>query len=1207
MSGPNTDYDPVQVSALEEEHVAAARDAALAAITAAADLAALKQVRLEHAGDRSPLALANREIGALPPQARKEAGQRVGRARGEVTQALAARTEVLEAEHEERMLVEEAVDVTLPVDRAPRGSRHPLTTGAELIEDIFVAMGWEVAEGPVVEAEWLNFDALNLGADHPARTMQDTFWTEPADHHLVLRTHTSPVQARTMLTRTPPIYVVCPGRVFRTDEYDATHSPMFHQVEGLVVDEGITMAHLKGTLDHFAVADVRRGDRDPVPAVVLPLHRAVRRGRPALLRLPRCRLRRVPHLPGRGLDRVGRLRRGQPPRADRLRRRQRALHRVRLRHGHRPDPDVPHRCGRPARLLRGRRPLLVLLRNGDLTVRAPVSWIRDHVDLPDDLDVEKLADAMTDLGLKVEAIERPGHDITGPLVVGRVLTMEPEPQKNGKTINWCTVDVGASNATGEPQGIVCGAHNFAPGDLVVVVLPGGVLPGGFEISARKTYGHVSAGMICSASELGLGDDTLHDGEGGIVVLPADSGEPGDDAFDLLHLRDEVLEFEINPDRAYALSLRGVAREAALGTAVHGGGSTFRDPADREPPRSDELAHPVEVEDPVGCPVFSGRSVTGFDPAAPTPPWLARRVQLAGMRPISLAVDVTNYVMLELGQPIHGFDRSRLAGPIRVRRAREGERLRTLDGVDRALVAGPEGDLLITDDSGPIGLAGVMGGETTELSETTTDIFIEAAHWDPVSIFRTARRHKLPSEAAKRFERGTDPTITLQAADRVAELLTTYGGGTVEPGVTHVGAPPEPTRITIPVDLPARITGMGIDEDTVAGNLAAVGCEVVVSEGELTATVPPWRPDLTDPYDLVEEVARLVGYENVPSVLPTAPSGRGLTRRQKLRRRVGRTLAGAGFVEVVSFPFVGEQDLDALGLPAGDERRTTLRLANPLSTERPSMTTTLLPGLLGAASRNVGRGTSDLALFELGSVTLPHAGQGTEILPVDRRPTEGELDDLVKGLPDQPLHLGVVASGRRLPSGWWGAGRPVEWSDAVAAVREVADALGVRLEVRSGSRTPWHPGRCAEIVADGAVVGWAGELHPRVCTAWGVPARSVAAEVDLGRLLDLAPDDTVAPSLSHYPVAKEDVALVVDAAVTVAEVEAALREGAGDLLESVRLFDVYTGDQVGEGRKSLAFALRFRAPDRTLTEGEAGAARDAAVALAADRCGAVQRS
>ncbi|MBU2696380.1 phenylalanine--tRNA ligase subunit alpha [Nocardioides sp. WV_118_6] len=252
MSGPNTDYDPVEVAAVSPAELEAARDAALAAIAAATDLEQLKAVRSEHAGDRSPLALANREIGALPPQARKEAGQRVGQARGAVNQALAARTEVLEAEHEARILVEEAVDVTLPTDEEPVGGRHPLTTGAELIADIFVAMGWEVAEGPVIEAEWLNFDALNLGPDHPARTMQDTFWTEPADHHVVLRTHTSPVQARTMLTRQPPIYVVCPGRVFRTDEYDATHSPMFHQVEGLAIDEGISMAHLKGTLDHFA-------------------------------------------------------------------------------------------------------------------------------------------------------------------------------------------------------------------------------------------------------------------------------------------------------------------------------------------------------------------------------------------------------------------------------------------------------------------------------------------------------------------------------------------------------------------------------------------------------------------------------------------------------------------------------------------------------------------------------------------------------------------------------------------------------------------------------------------------------------------------------------------------------------------------------------------------------------------------------------------
>jgi phenylalanyl-tRNA synthetase beta chain len=831
-------------------------------------------------------------------------------------------------------------------------------------------------------------------------------------------------------------------------------------------------------------------------------------------------------------------------------------------------------------------------------VRAPVSWIREYVDLPDDLAVEDLAEALTDLGLKLESLVRPGDAIRGPLVVGRVLTVQPEPQKNGKTINWCTVDVADANGTGEPQGIVCGAHNFAPGDLVVVVLPGGVLPGDFAISARKTYGHVSAGMICSARELGLGDD--HEG---IIVLPDGAGDPGDDARPVLGLDDTVIEFEINPDRAYALSLRGVAREAALAYDA-----PFHDPVVRDVPAADGAGHPVVVDDREGCPVFVARTVAGLDPAAPTPDWLARRLTQAGMRPISLAVDVTNYVMLETGRPIHGYDADKVQGAIGVRRAREGERLTTLDGTDRELSTE---DLVVTDDSGIIGLGGVMGGEDTEMSATTTRVLVEAAHWDATSMFRTGRRHKITSEAGKRNERGVDPTICEAAADRVVELLTTYGGGTAEPGVTVVGTPPPPTTVSMPLDLPRRVTGMDIDDATTVRHLEAVGCEVAL-EGTgpgagLTATVPPWRPDVTDPYDLVEEVARVVGYAHVPSVLPPAPSGRGLTARQKLRRRVGRTLAGAGWVEVVSFPFIGQKDLDALGLPADDDRREVLSLANPLSAEEPSMTTTVLPGLLRAVARNTGRGAHDLALFELATVTLPHAGDGTRILPVDRRPTDGELDDLVKAVPDQPLHLGVVATGERTRSGWWGEGRAADWTDALSAVRDVAEALGVEVGVRAASRAPWHPGRCAEVVVGEAILGWAGELHPRVCTAYGVPPRTVAAEVDLDVLLALAPGSVGAPRFSHYPVAKEDVALVVEAQVRAADVEAALREGAGELLESIRLFDVYTGEQVGEGKKSLAYALRFRAPDRTLAEGEAATARDAAVALAAERCGAVLRS
>jgi phenylalanyl-tRNA synthetase beta chain len=833
-------------------------------------------------------------------------------------------------------------------------------------------------------------------------------------------------------------------------------------------------------------------------------------------------------------------------------------------------------------------------------MRAPLSWLREYVDVPADLTTSDLAHRLTMLGLKLEALEAPGVDVSGPLVVGRVVSYTEEPQKNGKVIRWCRVDVGPEhNDADGGRGIVCGAHNFAEGDLVVVSLPGSVLPGPFPISARKTYGHVSDGMICSTRELGTGDD--HDG---ILVLdPRVDGDakPGDDAIALLHLRDEVIEFEVNPDRAYALSLRGIAREVALALDV-----PFRDPADRDVPAANDRGWPVRVEAADGCPVFATRTVTGFDPTAPSPRWLARRVQLAGMRPISLAVDVTNYVMLELGQPIHGYDGDRLRGPIVVRRAASGERLTTLDGAVREL--DPE-DLLITDDRGAIGLAGVMGGQETELGDATGHIVIEAAHFDPVSIFRTARRHKLPSEASKRFERGVDPLLPASAADRVAGLLVRYGGGLVTDGVTYVGRPPAGREIALDPTLPGRISGVQIPTEAVPGHLRAVGCVVAErAEGHLAVAPPSWRPDLTDPYDLVEEVVRVVGYDQVPSVLPAAPPGLGLTRGQRLRRRSGRVLAGQGLLEVLTYPFVGERDWDALGLDATDIRRDAVRIANPLSDEEPLLRTTLLPGLLRALARNVGRGTADVALFEHAPVYLPTPAGGTApILPVDRRPTEEEWADLVGAVPDQPLHLAVALTGQREPSGWWGSGRQAAWADAVQAVRLLASELGVDLAVRAAARTPWHPGRCAALLVDGVVVGHAGELHPRVCQAYGVPTRTVAAEVDLDRVIAAAVPVVPAPRFSSYPVAKEDVALIVERDVSAAAVAGTLREGAGPLLESVRLFDLYTGEQVGEGKKSLAFALRFRAPDRTLTDAELAEARDSAVALAVQRHGAVHRA
>jgi phenylalanyl-tRNA synthetase beta chain len=830
-------------------------------------------------------------------------------------------------------------------------------------------------------------------------------------------------------------------------------------------------------------------------------------------------------------------------------------------------------------------------------MRAPVSWIREYADLPADLKPADLARRLTALGLKLEKLELPGAGIIGPLVLGRVLTLEPEPQQNGRTVSWCSVDVGKANGTGAPQGIVCGAHNFSVGDLVVVILPGGVLPGNLEISARKTYGHVSAGMICSARELGLGDD--HEG---ILVLPADAGEPGEDARPALGLDDEVIEFEINPDRAYALSLRGVAREAALGFDA-----PYADPALRDVPAANGEGHQVVVKDAVGCPVFVARTVTGFDPTAPTPDWLATRVRLAGMRPISLAVDITNYVMLELGRPIHGYDGDRLRGPLVVRRARQGERLTTLDGTDRALSTE---DLVVTDDSGVIGLGGVMGGQDTEMSATTSTVVIEAAHWDAVAMFRTGRRHRLTSEAGKRNERGVDPAICQAAADRVAELLTTYGGGAVHPGVTVVGTPPAQPTITLSRELPGQVAGLRIGGGRVIECLRAIGAEVDDSAEPLRVVPPPWRPDLTGPYDLVEEVVRLVGYDRVPSVLPTPPSGRGLTREQRLRRRIGRTLARSGCVEVVTFPFLGEDTLDALGLPVDDRLRHAVRLSNPISAEKPLFATTLLPGVLDAAARNLGRGAPGVALFETGTVAFPADRGPAPVYGVEWRPSEAELGKLFEAIPDQPLHLVAVLSGELEPEGWWGASRAADWSDAIEIVRALAAELGVDVLVEPARRMPWHPSRCARITVGRAdmreELGHAGELHPRVCRAYALPRGTAALEIDLDLLMRHAVDTPHAPTYSHQPLAKEDVALVVDAATPASDVEAALRIGAGEVLESVSLFDVYTGTQVGEGRKSLAYHLHFRAPDRTLTEAEAGAARDAAVAAAAAAVGAVQR-
>jgi phenylalanyl-tRNA synthetase beta chain len=767
-----------------------------------------------------------------------------------------------------------------------------------------------------------------------------------------------------------------------------------------------------------------------------------------------------------------------------------------------------------------------------------------------------------------------------------------------KPIRAVKVDVGEA----EPRDIVCGATNFAVGDLVVVALPGTTLPGDFTITARKTYGRTSDGMICSTAELNLGTD-----HSGILVLPPGTAEPGAPAANVLGLDDTVFHLAITPDRGYCLSVRGMAREIANAYNLN-----YIDPADVAPLPADGDALPVTIEPGTGVLRFGLRPVTGIDPAAVSPWWLQRRLLLSGIRAISPAVDVTNYVMLELGHPMHAHDRSLITGGFRVRFAEPGETVVTLDDISRTL---DPGDVLIVDDVATAAIGGVMGAGATEVRDSTTDVLLEAAVWDPASVSRTQRRLHLNSEAGRRYERGVDPAISVAALDRCAALLADIAGGTAEPQLTDWrGDPPRsdwsPAPVSMPTDLPDRTAGVDYPEGTTSRRLTQIGADVTDDGGLVTATPPSWRPDLRQPADLVEEVLRLEGLEAIPSVLPQAPAGRGLTPAQKRRRAVGKSLALNGYVEILPSPFLPAGVFDLWGLPPDDPRRTTTQVLNPLESDRPQLATTLLPGLLEALGRNVSRGAVDVALYAIQQVVEPTSEtRAVERIPNDRRPTADEVAGLDASLPNQPEHVGAVLTGLREPAGPWGPGRRADAADAIEAARIIARACDVELTVLQQHpqfpHLPWHPGRCASLhVGFLDHVGYAGELHPAVIERMGLPKGTCALELNL----DAIPlsERLPAPSVSPFPAVFQDVALVVDEDVAAQNVVEAVREGAGELLEDVRLFDVYTGPQIGEGRKSIALALRFRAEDRTLTEDEASAARDAAVANAARQVGAEQR-
>ena len=834
-------------------------------------------------------------------------------------------------------------------------------------------------------------------------------------------------------------------------------------------------------------------------------------------------------------------------------------------------------------------------------MRVPVTWLAERLELPEYDDgvslADRFAEAFVRVGLEVEEITELG-EVSGPIVVGRVVEIE-ELKDFKKPIRYCQVQVKEDGSAADAvRGIVCGATNFVEGDLVVVALPGSELPGGFKIGARKTYGHVSDGMICSARELGLGDDHT-----GILVLPGGTAMPGTDAVGLLELADTVIELAITPDRGYALSVRGLARELACALDV-----PFIDPAGIEVPAAEGDAWPVHIEDQQGCSRFVVRRVTGIDPTEPTPWVIRRRLMLAGIRSISLAVDITNYVMLETGQPLHAFDAMSLRGNIVIRRAKPGEKLTTLDDVEREL--DPD-DIVVADSTGAISMAGVMGGASTEVRSDSSDILLEAATWEPASIARTARRHKLPSEASRRFERYVDPAVAPPALELAARLLSRHGDGVIQPGRTDVGRPVLPGPVVVPMALPDRTAGVDYGRGVTARRLQQIGCLVEVDTADdgtpvVIATPPSWRADLTQPADFVEEVLRLEGYHTIPSVLPPAPPGRGLTAGQRRERAVSRALAEAGFVEVLPFPFVSPKVWDELGLAEDDPRRRTLTLLNPLESDADQLASTLLPGLLEVVQRNISRGFTDLALYDIRQVAIVRAERHTvPRVGVDGRPSAEQIAALDASLPDQPVHVAAVLTGQRRRQGWWGQGEQAGWADAVQAARIVGEVSGVDLDVTASAYAPWHPGRCAEFSVNGVVVGHAGELHPKVIERLGLPRRTCAMELNLSAVPVV--ERRPAPRVSPYPPVLLDVALVVDEKVPVAEVAQVLRAGSGTLLEDLSLFDVYTGKQVGDGKRSLAYALRFRAPDRTLTRDEATAARDAAVALATERLGAALRA
>lgn len=798
-------------------------------------------------------------------------------------------------------------------------------------------------------------------------------------------------------------------------------------------------------------------------------------------------------------------------------------------------------------------------------MRVPLKWLQEFVDI--DVSAEKLGELLDLSGTKVESVVRPSAGVEG-VVVAEVTEIREHPNADNLTL------VDARVSDGEIHHVVCGARNFKVGDRVPLARVGARLGVGdetLEITERKIRGESSRGMLCSGSELGISKD-----HSGILVLPPDA-PLGSPITELLGLDDAIMEFEITSNRPDCLSVIGIAREVSvvLGNELK--------PPDIAPAPSGDGSVKVQIEDASRCPRYLARVVDQIS-VGPSPAWLASRLLSAGVRPISNVVDVTNYVMLEYGQPLHAFDATQVhQGTIVVRTARRGERIRTLDGSERDLYAD---DLLITDPRRPLAIAGVMGGEESEVGETTASCIIESAYFSKATVAFTARRHGLRTEASARFERGTDPNGVHVAAERAARLIEELAGGAAAPSSTDVyPSPVERRRVVLNPARTGKILGAGLTTDQQTGYLRGLGMGVRQDADVLEVEVPTFRPDVVIEEDLIEEVGRLAGFERLPATLPPGRTG-GLDRSQRFLRWARAFFTDTGVAEAWNTSLMRAGEIDALGLPQDHAARSAAALANPMSDEETALRTSLLPGLLRSVSRNAAQRADSIALFELARVF--------------------EASDAE--LPLQPLLLGAAFSGERVPTGWNAAGVAWDLFAAKGVLESLCRSAGIPdLGFEPAEGMPFHPTRAASVTLEGRPIGSLGQLHPDVCARFSVPDPTICFEIAAQPLIDALPGREKVTDLSRYPAAFIDIAVVLDADTPAEAVRRVIEEAGRPELTHVRLFDLYQGDQIEPGKKSLAFSLALQVPDRTLTDEETLAVRDRIVAALQDSFQAVLRA